>query len=475
MKILFVASEAVPFIKSGGLGDVIGSLPKALKSKCEDIRVVIPYYSQIGKNREDIVFKKYFFVNHGHRRSYVGVFEADVDGVTYYLIDNEEFFNRSNLYGEFDDGERFSYFSKAIIDLLPEIDYKPDIINANDWHTSLVPVYLDLYKKNGVQFYQEIKSVISIHNIEFQGKFSKDILGPIFGLDNSYLNILMFGDCLNLLKAAIQTSNLVTTVSETYADEILTPYFSYGLDEILRIEKHKIIGVLNGIDTKLFNPYKDSIIYQNYNTNSINKKVLNKVKLQEELNLEVDENIPMIGMIGRITHQKGMELLLEVFDKIMLNNLQLVIIGSGDKYFENRLREKQHIYRDKFRLNILFSNELAQKLYAASDMFLMPSKSEPCGLAQMIAMRYGSVPIVHSVGGLKDTVKAYNRDIKEGEGFTFQSFNSYDMLDAINRAIGLYNDKKEWKIIGKNGMKKDFSWKKSSEKYLEIYKKLFNY
>lgn len=469
MNLLFVAAESSPFIKTGGLGDVIGALPKSLVSKSNDVRVVIPYYSKIKRDNENIKFLKYFFIDLGFKRLYVGVFETIIDGVTYYLIDNEQYFKRDNIYGEFDDAQRFAFFSKAVIDLLVEINYKPDIINANDWHTALVPIYLDLYKKNQVEFYKNIKSVISIHNIEFQGKFSIECLGSVFGLDSSYYNILYYGDCLNLLKGAIQTADVITTVSKTYAKEILSPYFSYGLSDILLKEQHKIFGIVNGIDTELFNPATDKFISSNFTVNKLNKRLENKLKLQQELGLEVNKDIPLVVMIGRLTHQKGIDLLLGVFDEIMQLGVELVIVGTGDQYYERKLLEKQN-YFNRFKACITFSNELAQKLYAASDIFLMPSKAEPCGLAQLIAMRYGSIPVVHHIGGLKDTIIPFNVETKDGNGFTFQSFNAHDMLDALRRAINIYHE--NFSILIKNAMKVDSSWKKSAKEYLKIYNDL---
>ena len=468
MKILFVAAEAAPFVKVGGLGDVIGSLPKALQDENVEARVVLPLYSSIDRYKYDLKYRQHIFINLGWRTVYCGIFETVVNGVTYYFIDNEQYFNRDSVYGQEDDGERFAFFSKAALEILPHIDYKPDVVNANDWHAALSIIYLDDLKARGEGFYQNIKSVISIHNIEFQGKFNPYEMGNLFGLDNKYFDALIYKGNLNLLKGAIQLADRINTVSETYAHEILDPYFSYGLDDILRIEQGKLHGIINGLDTDKFNSKTDKQIFKNFDSKTLKNKVQNKLKFQEELALEVNENIPMIGMVTRLTHQKGIDLLLQASEDILRTGAQLVVLGTGDAHYESALRSLENYRHDRVRSILLFSNEMSAKIYASSDIFLMPSKTEPCGLSQLISMRYGTVPVVHRVGGLRDTVIPFTG--VEGNGFTFESFQSGDMMDAIYRAVTcFYQSPDEWNQIIKNNLNKDVSWEKSAKQYLSLY------
>ena len=471
MKVLFVAAEAAPFVKVGGLGDVIGSLPKALQDENVEARVVLPLYSSIDRKKYNLQYKQHIFIDLGWRHIYCGIFETEVNVVTYYFIDNEHYFNRSSVYGQDDDGERFAFFSKAALEILPFIDYKPDILNANDWHTALSIIYLDDFKSRGLDFYKDIKSVISIHNIEFQGRFNPYEMGNLFGLDNKYFDALIYNGDLNLLKGAIQLSNRISTVSETYAHEILDPYFSYGLDSILKIEQGKLHGIVNGLDIDKFNSETDKQIFKNFNINTLKDKVENKLRFQEELALEVSENIPMIGMVTRLTHQKGIDLVLHVADEILKTGAQLIILGTGDSHYEDALRALEYRRHDKVRSLIMFSSEMSSKVYSSCDMFLMPSKTEPCGLSQLISMRYATVPIVHRVGGLRDTVEPF--DGKYGTGFTFESFDAYDMLDAVYRATYCYyQERHNWNKLMKNTMVQDVSWKKSALKYINMYNEI---
>ena len=471
MKILFVAAEAAPFVKVGGLGDVIGSLPKALQDENVEARVVLPLYSSIDRYKYDLKYQQHIFINLWWSTVYCGIFETVVNGVTYYFIDNEQYFNRDSVYGQEDDGERFAFFSKAALEILPHIDYKPDVVNANDWHAALSIIYLDDLKARGEGFYQNIKSVISIHNIEFQGKFNPYEMGNLFGLDNKYFDALIYKGNLNLLKGAIQLADRINTVSETYAHEILDPYFSYGLDDILRIEQGKLHGIINGLDTDKFNSKTDKQIFKNFDSKTLKNKVQNKLKFQEELALEVNENIPMIGMVTRLTHQKGIDLVLHVADEILKTGAQLVILGTGDRHYEDALRSLEYRRHDKVRSLIMFSSEVSSKVYSSCDMFLMPSKTEPCGLSQLISMRYATVPIVHRVGGLRDTVEPF--DGKSGTGFTFESFDAYDMLDAVYRATYCYYQERHiWNKIMKNAIKQDVSWKKSALQYIDMYNEI---
>ena len=468
MKVCFIAAEAAPFVKVGGLGDVIGSLPKALRELGVDARVILPLYSSIDRERFGLKYKAYQFVDLGWRHSYCGIFETEVDGVPCYFVDNEQYFNRDSIYGQIDDGERFAFFSKAALEILPALDFKPDVVNVNDWHTALSVIYLDVLKSREAEFYKDMKSVLSIHNIEFQGKFNPYEMGNLFGLENKYFDALIYNGDLNLLKGAIQLADRVNTVSETYAREILDPYFSYGLDKILNVEQGKLRGILNGIDVDKFNPKTDPMIPVNYDLKTFEDKVQNKLAFQKEMDLEVNADIPLIGMVTRLTHQKGIDLILQASEDILRTGAQLVILGTGDAHYESALRSLEHYRHDRVRSILLFSNEMSAKIYAASDLFLMPSKTEPCGLSQLISMRYGTVPVVHRVGGLRDTVIPFTG--VEGNGFTFESFQAGDMMDAIYRAVTcFYQSPEEWKQIIKNNLQKDVSWEQSAKKYLDLY------
>ena len=468
MKVCFIAAEAAPFVKVGGLGDVIGSLPKALRELGVDARVILPLYSSIDRERFGLKYKAYQFVDLGWRHSYCGIFETEVDGVPCYFVDNEQYFNRDSIYGQIDDGERFAFFSKAALEILPALDFKPDVVNVNDWHTALSVIYLDVLKSREAEFYKDMKSVLSIHNIEFQGRFNPYEMGNLFGLENKYFDALIYNGDVNLLKGAIQLAERVNTVSETYAREILDPYFSYGLDKILTVEQGKLRGILNGIDVDKFNPKTDPMIPVNYDLKTFEDKVQNKLAFQKEMDLEVNADIPLIGMVTRLTHQKGIDLILQASEEILKTGAQLVILGTGDAHYESALRSLEHYRHDRVRSILLFSNEMSAKIYAASDLFLMPSKTEPCGLSQLISMRYGTVPVVHRVGGLRDTVIPFTG--VEGNGFTFESFQAGDMMDAIYRAVTcFYQSPDEWKQIIKNNLQKDVSWEQSAKKYLDLY------
>lgn len=468
MKVCFIAAEAAPFVKVGGLGDVIGSLPKALRELGVDARVILPLYSSIDRERFGLKYKAYQFVDLGWRHSYCGIFETEVDGVPCYFVDNEQYFNRDSIYGQIDDGERFAFFSKAALEILPALDFKPDVVNVNDWHTALSVIYLDVLKSREAEFYKDMKSVLSIHNIEFQGRFNPYEMGNLFGLENKYFDALIYNGDVNLLKGAIQLADRVNTVSETYAREILDPYFSYGIDKILTVEQGKLRGILNGIDVDKFNPKTDPMIPVNYDLKTFEDKVQNKLAFQKEMDLEVNADIPLIGMVTRLTHQKGIDLILQASEEILKTGAQLVILGTGDAHYESALRSLEHYRHDRVRSILLFSNEMSAKIYAASDLFLMPSKTEPCGLSQLISMRYGTVPVVHRVGGLRDTVIPFTG--VEGNGFTFESFQAGDMMDAIYRAMTcFYQSPDEWKQIIKNNLQKDVSWEQSAKKYLDLY------
>lgn len=474
MKILFVASEAAPFVRSGGLGDVAGALPKAFNERGHDCRVIIPFYKDEINDmyQHTFRFKASTFVDLSWRRQYCGIYETTLDGVTYYFVDNEYYFKRKGLYGHFDDGERFAFFSKAVLEALPLIDFYPDVIHANDWHTALTPVFLDVFYRFNSQ-YQQIKSVFTIHNIEFQGEYGEELLGDILGLPDWARPLVMMNGNVNFMKGGIESSNAVTTVSETYANEILDPFYSYGLESILSERRFKLHGVVNGIDTATYDPATDNRLFENYTVrNFASKKAANKKALLELIDLPYDETRPLVSMVSRLTEQKGLDLVGAVIDDMMRADMQVVVLGTGNWKYENMFKQVEERYPNKFRVILAFSGDLASKLYGASDIFLMPSKFEPCGLSQLIAMRYGAVPVVRETGGLKDTVPAYNPETGEGKGFTFKTYNAYDMLDAVWRAYACYYDKDNWTKVVKNGMKSDFSWDVSAKKYLEIYKTL---
>ncbi len=474
MKVLYATSEAAPFLKTGGLGDVLGALPKAVAESGIDARVIMPLYSNIPHSlKSQMEFIASFDVTISWRKTYCGVFRATVGKVTYYFIDNEQYFSRKNIYGEYDDSERFAFFSKAVLDVLNLINYFPDVIHINDWQTALLPVYLEAFYRADMR-YRNIKTVLSIHNIEFQGKYNPIILGSIFGLDINFRSLLMYDGNINLLKGAIESCDMITTVSNNYAQEILHETHSHGLHNILIPRRYKLRGIVNGIDTDVFNPETDGAIYNNYTYETIRFKSLNKKALQKEMALEVNNSIPLIGMVTRLTSQKGIDLIQEVKEELASLPVQIIALGTGDSNFEGFLYDWEQNHHDKIRGYVGFSGAIAQKIYAGADMFLMPSKSEPCGLSQLIAMRYGTIPIVHTVGGLKDTVLPFNPETKEGTGITFQSFNAYDMLDAVRRAIELYNNKPLWRALRKNAMSQDFSWKKPAEQYIEIYKEILS-
>ena len=474
MKVLFTASEAAPFIKSGGLGDVAGALPKTLVALGHDVRVVLPYYSDIPEAyRHTMSYVGNFNVTLAWRSLYAGVFCQNIDGVKYYFIDNEYYFKRKGLYGHYDDAERFAYFSRAVLDMLPVIDFYPDVIHCNDWHTALTPVYLDTIYREKCG-YQNIKTVFTIHNIQFQGKYGKEIAADVVGLPEGKDELITYGECLNFMKGAIECSNVVTTVSESYAKEILDPFYAYGLEGILRERAFKLTGVVNGIDVTSFNPNTDRALFKNYNTvSSKSGKAANKQGICELVGLPYSDDKPLIAMITRLTSQKGIDILMNVLDDVLERDLQLVVLGTGDWQFETALVEAEKRHPGNFRALITFSGDLANKLYAGSDMFLMPSKFEPCGLSQLIAMRYGSVPIVRETGGLRDTVAPFNPVTAEGTGYTFYSYNAHDMLGAIDRAVGDYHGNRVgFRKLVKNAMKEDFSWNKSAKRYVEIYKSI---
>ncbi len=470
MKVLFAASEAYPFAKSGGLADVAGALPKALRKRMIGCRVVMPLYSCVPQElREKMTFITHITVPVSWRNQYCGVFEAHVDGVIYYLLDNEYYFKREGLYGFYDDAERFAFFSRAVLEILSVIDFKPDVIHCNDWQTALVPVYLnEFYREN--EIYQNIKTVFTIHNIQYQGKYGMDIYGDVFGLKQGRESLVEYDGCVNLMKGAIQCCDKITTVSPTYSREILDPFYSYGLDGILSRFTYKLTGIVNGIDTDVYNPLTDNLIFDNYSAEDISNKAKNKKMLQKEMGLAVAEDKPLIGMVSRLVKHKGFDLVKCVFEELLSKDVQVVLLGSGDYEFETFFYGMAEKYKDKFGLRLGFDNALAHKIYAGADLFLMPSESEPCGLAQMVAMRYGTIPVVRETGGLNDTV--FDSADGVGNGFTFANYNAHEMLDCVMRAVGGFADKTGFDILRKRAMLCENNWGASAKAYIGLYKEI---
>lgn len=475
-KILMVSSEAAPFAKTGGLGDVLGALPLALCKNGCDVRVMLPKYGCIDEQYvSQMEFLFYIYVPLGWRSKYCGVFRLKRGGATFYFIDNEYYFGDTCLY-KWNDLERFAFFDKAALETLKMLDFCPDIIHCHDWQAGMIPVLLDAYYKRD-SFYSGIKTVFTIHNLKYQGIYSIDAAADFFSLDASYFtdDKLEFYGCVNLLKAGIVYADIVTTVSPSYAEEIKTPLGGEKLDGLLFARSNSLFGILNGIDYDEYNPAKDEYIFKNYTkSNVIEGKKANKTKLQEMLGLPVDGEKVMFGIVSRLVSQKGFDIIKDAMDELMSLDLQLVVLGTGEEKYENMFRNYAWCNPQKVSANITFSNNLAHKIYAASDFFLMPSLFEPCGLSQLISMAYGTLPIVRETGGLKDTVFSYNEADQSGNGFSFYPPYAHDMMFTIRRAIGFFSDKKVHEKLAKRAMEQDFSWKESAKKYEEIYERLIN-
>lgn len=469
MNILFAASEAVPYAASGGLADVIGSLPKAIKGKGHECRIVIPLYKAIPDElRKRMKFVVNITVDVSWRKQYCGIFTAVNDGITYYFIDNEYYFSRDGLYGFYDDCERFVFFSRAVLEMLRYIDFKPDVINSNDWQTALIPVYYNIYYKYQ-QGYDGIRNVFTIHNIEYQGRYGKEVLNELMGIPMYHANLLEYDGYINMMKGAIETADKITTVSPSYAWEILDPWYAHGLDRILVTKQYKLKGILNGIDSDIFNPEKDSTIAANYSPENLSGKAVCKKKLMSEIGLD-DDNEPVIGIVTRFVGHKGIDLIRNVFEEIVHSGMKFAVLGSGERIYEDFFREMAARYTGKVAVEIGFRPELSRKIYAGADMFLMPSQSEPCGLAQMISMRYGTIPIVRETGGLRDSVR--DNGGENGNGFTFKTYNANDMLDAVKRAKSVYDAPENWTELVKRAMKCDYSWNASADEYIKMYDEL---
>ena len=478
MKVLYVASEANPFVKTGGLADVAGALPKALVAAGVDCRVVLPKFSKISeqyRNEMKHIYDGQIPVS--WRSKFVGIDEYELNGVKFYFIDNEEYFYREGLYGYDDDAERFSFFCRAVLNLLPAIDFFPDVINANDWHAALIPVFLKL-EHMGDERYAGIKTLFTIHNLKYQGVFGKNVMSDVLGLDWKYFNNgdLEFYDAVNFMKGGIIYADYVSTVSKTYAQEIQYEYFGEHLDGLLRARRDDLFGIVNGIDYETYNPENDKDLFVNYGAaDSYSKKCDNKVKLQELLGLPQSRKTPMVSMVTRLVAAKGLDLVVRMMDELLQHeDFQFVLLGTGDKVYEDWFKGLAWRFPNKVSVNILFNNQLAQRIYASSDIFLMPSNYEPCGIGQLIALRYGAIPVVRETGGLKDTVQNYDKYANTGNGFVFSNYNAHEMMYALKHALSMYGNFEIWSKIESNAMTADYSWKESAREYIELYNKLIS-
>ena len=475
MQIVFASAECAPFVKTGGLGDVAGSLPAALVRAGAEVIVMVPKYATIkDEYKSQMEHFSDFYVSLGWRNEYCGLEKLEHDGVTYMFIDNERYFARDYPYGFFDDGERFAFFSKAITESLQHLPagFECDILHCNDWQTALAPVFLREFYQ-GLPLYDRVKTVFSIHNVAFQGQFSDTVMEDILGVAHipAAASQLRCDACsINYMLGALRYADAITTVSPTYANEIQTPEFGEGLDGVLRERSYALQGILNGIDVAGFDPATDRRIAANYTVEDRSGKAVCKAKLQEELGLEVRDDRPLMVMVTRLTRQKGMDLVMYALDRILSGGVQVAVLGTGDRDYEDGLRYFQDKYPGTMAARIEFDPALSQRMYAAADMFLMPSKFEPCGLSQIIAMRYGTLPIVRETGGLKDTVQPYNEFTGEGTGFSFSNFNGDEMGDAVFRAARLFWDNRDaWNQLVTQAMSQDFSWTRSADKYLDLY------
>ena len=476
MKILFAASECVPFVKTGGLADVVGALPKRLRDEGADVRVMLPMYSAIdSKWRAKMEHVLFFYVNLGWRRQYVGVEKLVYEGITFYFIDNEQYFGRNYIYGYgADEGERFAYFCRAVLESLPLIDFVPDILHCHDWQTGLIPAMLDIqYRK--LDAYKGVKTVFTIHNLQYQGLFQIDDIEEMVALGElAYTadSLEFYGTC-SFIKGGIVFADRVTTVSPTYAQEIQTAYYGERLDGLLRARAGSLTGVLNGIDTDEYNPETDAALAVNYGADSFEKKIGNKIALQRQLGLREDADAPLIAMVTRLNPQKGIDLVERVLGEIMATGAQMVVLGMGESKYEDLFNWAQWKYSGQLSATFQMNHELAHRVYAAADMYLMPSRFEPCGLSQLISLRYGTLPIARETGGLRDTVLSYNEYTGEGNGFTFLNYNAHDMLHVIERAVGIYQEHKDvWKALAVRAMRGSYGWDQSAKKYLAIYEEV---
>lgn len=479
-KVLFVASEAIPFMKTGGLADVAGSLPKYFNKEEFDVRVMVPKYTAIPEEyKSKMRYRTHFYMNLAWRSQYVGVLEMEHDGITFYFIDNEFYFAGYSPYGNiYEDMEKFAFFCRASLSSLPLLDFRPDIIHCHDWQTGLLPVYIKDTFNQG-EFYRGIKTIMTIHNLKFQGIWDLKTVKDMTGLNSYYFTadkLEAYGDA-NYLKGGLVYADAITTVSETYAQEIKMPFYGEGLEGLIRARESNLTGIVNGIDYDEYNPETDPLIYQNYNLKNFRKeKIKNKRGLQQELGLAQDDKKFMIGIVSRLTDQKGFDLVDYVIEEICSEDTQLVVLGTGEGKYEHLFRHYAWKYGDRVSANIYYSNERSHKIYAACDAYLMPSLFEPCGLSQLMSLRYGTVPIVRETGGLKDTVTSYNEYEGTGTGFSFSNYNAHEMLNTIRYAKHVYyNKKREWNKMIDRGMSTDFSWNSSARKYENLYRNLLGW
>jgi starch synthase len=475
VKILFASSEVAPFIKTGGLADVAGSLPAALAKQGHDVRVILPLYEKIAPSwREQMTFLRYFYVPLAWRSLYCGVFQLERDGVTYWFVDNEYYFKRADLYGHYDDAERFGFFSRAVIETPCQLNWKPDVIHCNDWQTALIPIYL-LDVSRVAPYLSGVKTVFTIHNIEYQGRYGQETLEDVFGLDRSYLHerlLSYYGD-VDLMKGAIYAADFVTTVSPTYAQELHYPFYAHGLDGVIADNSYKLRGILNGIDTDLYDPWKTRGLAQNYSARQPQGKRTCKADLQREVDLKVDPHVPIVACVSRLVSHKGFDLVAASLPEILGMDLQMVVLGTGDWRYEEAFRQAQRQYPGRFSAQLYYSAELSNTIYAGADLFLMPSVAEPCGLSQMIAMRYGTIPVVRETGGLRDTVTPFDPSRGTGTGFSFADINAHDMCWVLREAVELYrSNRPAWKVLMHNAMTADFGWDRSAREYIEIYQQI---
>ena len=475
MKILFAASEAFPFCKTGGLADVAGSLPVSLAENGDQVAVILPLYDKIPYEwRQRMVYRSYIYVDVAWRHQYCGLFVMEYRGVTWYFVDNEHYFRRGRLYGEYDDGERFAFFSKAVVDLLPSLDWMPDVIHCNDWQTALVPIYLkDVATRWDAV--RGIKTVFTIHNIEYQGRYGPDTVADLFGLHEGWWNdgtLQMDGD-VNLMKAAMLVSDAVTTVSPTYAAQLHDDYYAHGMASIVDAIGYKLHGVLNGIDMTSYDPAHDMAIPVCYGPDDMTGKAACKADLQVSLGLREEPDTPLLAVVSRLVGHKGMELIRDGFDGIMATGCQLVVLGQGEPQFEDAFRWAQGRWPGRVSAQITYSDNLSRRIYGAADLFLMPSRSEPCGLSQLIAMRYGAVPIVRQTGGLNDTVRSCQVGQPDGNGYVFSACTTHDLCQTVGQAVGLYRgDRLGFDAVRRRGMTEDFGWGRSAGAYRRIYQDL---
>ena len=467
MKILYVTSEAAPFCKTGGLADVAGSLPPALAANGDEVAVILPLYGQISDAwKKEMVFRGSMDVSLAWRREYAGLFSLEREGVTWYFVDNERYFHRDTLYGEIDDGERFAFFCRAVMELMGMMDWKPEVIHCNDWQTALIPIYV---KDEGRD---DLRTMFTIHNVEYQGWYGENAVCDLFGLDYGWFadGTLEMNGSVNLMKGAMLCADSVTTVSPTYAKQLHNSYYAHGMEGIVELISGKMAGVLNGLDIVGFDPAADGMIVKNYTPEDVSGKAECKAALQRAVGLAEDPNVPVIAIVSRLVSHKGMDLVCEVIDGIVATGAQLVVLGKGDYAYEEFFRQAQAHFPGQVSAQIAYSVELSRRIYSGADLFLMPSKSEPCGLSQMIAMRYGTVPIVRQTGGLADTVRSCQLGQEDGNGYVFANYNAYDMLYTIQQAVELYRTSREdFAKVQYRGMTDDFSWDASARAYRDIY------